>query len=54
MKNALLMGMELHSMLPAFENPACTDGYEGFFHLNNMEGDVELAKLHYIIRDRCV
>ncbi|MEW4413858.1 peptidase T [Clostridium sp. AN503] len=51
MKNALLMGMELHSMLPAFENPACTDGYEGFFHLNNMEGDVELAKLHYIIRD---
>ena len=51
MKNALLIGMELHSMLPVFENPACTDGYEGFFHLDSMSGEVEEAKLHYIIRD---
>lgn len=51
MKNALLMGMELHSMLPAFANPACTDGYEGFFHLDSMNGGVEKAELRYIIRD---
>lgn len=51
MKNALLMGMELHSMLPIFENPACTDGYEGFFHLDCMEGQVELARMKYLIRD---
>ncbi len=51
MKNSLLMGMELHAMLPVFENPACTDGYEGFFHLNRMRGDVENTSLKYIIRD---
>lgn len=51
MKNALLMGMELHAMLPAFANPACTDGYQGFFHLDNMNGGVEEAELRYIIRD---
>lgn len=51
MKNALLIGMELHSMLPAFANPACTDGYEGFFHLDSMNGGVEKAELRYIIRD---
>lgn len=51
MKNALLMGMELHSMLPVFANPACTDGYEGFFHLDSMNGGVEQAELRYIIRD---
>ena len=31
MKNSLLLGMEFHQMLPVFANPACTDGYEGFF-----------------------
>lgn len=51
MKNALLMGMELHSLLPAFENPACTDGYEGFYHLDDMAGGVETCKMKYIIRD---
>lgn len=51
MKNALLIGMELHSLLPAFENPACTDGYEGFYHLNDMHGDVEHTVMKYIIRD---
>lgn len=51
MKNALLMGMELHAMLPAFANPACTDGYQGFFHLDSMNGGVEEAELRYIIRD---
>ena len=51
MKNAILMGMELQSLLPVFENPACTDGYEGFFHLDDMKGSVEACTMKYIIRD---
>ena len=38
-------------MLPTAETPAHTEGYEGFFHLFEMEGNVEKAKLVYIIRD---
>lgn len=51
MRNSILLGMEFHAMLPAFENPAYTEGYEGFSHLNEMQGSVELTKLSYIIRD---
>lgn len=51
MKNALLMGMEFQSLLPTFENPMYTEGYEGFFHLDSMEGGVETAVMNYIIRD---
>ena len=51
MKSALLIGMELQSLLPAFENPMYTDGYEGFFHLDQFAGDVEYAKMDYLIRD---
>ena len=51
MKNAVLIGMEFQGMLPVFENPMYTEGYEGFFHLNQMEGDVENTTLRYIIRD---
>lgn len=51
MVNALLIGMEFQSMLPVFENPMYTEGYEGFYHLNQMQGDVETACLVYIIRD---
>ena len=51
MRNASLMAMELHSLLPMYEVPVCTDGYEGFFHLTAIEGQTELARLHYIIRD---
>lgn len=51
MKNALLIGMELHQMLPVWENPACTEGYEGFYHLDDMRGGVEQAQMKYIIRD---
>lgn len=53
MVNALLIGMEFQSLLPVFENPICTEGYEGFFHLDNMAGSVEEAELNYIIRDHC-
>lgn len=51
MKSALLIGMEFQSLIPAFENPMYTDGYEGFFHLDQFAGDVEYAKMDYLIRD---
>ena len=51
MKNAQVMAMELHAMLPENETPATTEGTEGFYHLTSMMGRVELAKLGYIVRD---
>ncbi len=51
MKNAIRIGMEYDCMLPAEEKPELTEGYEGFFHLLHFTGDVEEAKLVYIIRD---
>lgn len=51
MVNAILVGMEFQSLLPVFQNPMYTEGYEGFFHLDAIKGDVELATLEYIIRD---
>lgn len=51
MKNALLMGMEFQKMLPACETPEHTEGYEGFYHLDQFEGTVEKAEMTYIIRD---
>ena len=40
-----------HSLLPEYEVPSQTEGYEGFHHLTGMKGDVEYAELNYIIRD---
>jgi tripeptide aminopeptidase len=51
MVNAALAAMELNALLPADEIPARTEGYEGFYHLTEMKGAVELAELSYIIRD---
>lgn len=51
MKNAVLIAAEYIGMLPAEEIPAKTEGYEGFYHLNNFGGDVEKSYLFYIIRD---
>ena len=51
MVNASLVAMEINSMLPEEEIPAGTEGYEGFFHLTDMSGNVEKAELRYIIRD---
>lgn len=51
MVNAALVAMEINAHLPADEIPARTEGYEGFFHLTDMRGDVESAELKYIIRD---
>ena len=51
MKNALLMAQEFQSMLPVAENPMYTSGYEGFYHLDKLNGVVEEAVAEYIIRD---
>lgn len=51
MINAALVAMEFNSMLPAGDTPSNTEGYEGFFHLCEMSGDVSEANLEYIIRD---
>ncbi len=51
MINATKLAMEFHAMLPPQEVPEHTEGYEGFYHLNNMAGDVEQMRLHYLIRD---
>ena len=51
MVNASLVAMEINQMLPSCDTPAHTEMYEGFFHLTSMEGNVEKAKLHYIVRD---
>ena len=51
MINALMVGMEFEALLPREQKPEYTDGYDGFFHLSRMEGGVEHAQLHYIIRD---
>lgn len=51
MKNAILIGMELNSLLPVDQRPEYTSGYEGFFHLISFKGEVENATFSYIIRD---
>ncbi len=51
MRNAILMAQEFQSMLPVAENPMYTCGYEGFYHLDNLHGNVEEAVAEYIIRD---
>lgn len=51
MVNAQLLAMEINRMLPGFETPADTEEYEGFYHLCQMEGNVEKAYLEYIVRD---
>ncbi|MBF8981928.1 peptidase T [Lutibacter sp. B2] len=51
MKNSILIGMELNGLLPTFEVPQYTEGYEGFFLLDEFDGNVGLTKMEYIIRD---
>ena len=43
--------MEINAALPSTETPALTEGYEGFYHLTDMQGCVESATLNYIVRD---
>ncbi len=51
MVNAQLIAMEFQGMLPVQQRPESTEGYEGFIHLTDMQGEVEKATLRYIIRD---
>ena len=51
MINALQVLIDVHNALPADQRPEATEGREGFFHLNRLEGTVERATAHYIIRD---
>lgn len=51
MVNSMYIATEFINSLPRLETPEHTEGYQGFFHLHNMEGDVDETTLHYIIRD---
>lgn len=51
MINAALVACEINSMLPSGDTPRNTEGYEGFYHLCNMKGQVSDAELYYIVRD---
>jgi tripeptide aminopeptidase len=51
MINSQHIAMEFDSMLPAYERPSHTEGYEGFYHLTGFTGNVEETALTYIIRD---
>lgn len=51
MINSMLIAMELDDMLPVEQRPRYTQGYEGFFHLTEINGTVEETTMSYIIRD---
>lgn len=51
MVNSQHIAMEFHGLLPKAQRPEYTEGYEGFFHLLDMSGEVEKSVLRYIIRD---
>jgi tripeptide aminopeptidase len=51
MKNSILIGMEFQSLLPEFQNPEYTEGYEGFYLLDEFIGGIEKTTMRYIIRD---
>ena len=51
MVNSQYLAMEYQSLLPVHQRPESTEGYEGFIHLTDMQGQVEQSELRYIIRD---
>ncbi|MEG0832864.1 MAG: peptidase T [Oscillospiraceae bacterium] len=51
MVNAALVAMEFQSLLPVYQNPACTEGYDGFFHLDSLTAECDHAQMVYILRD---
>ncbi len=51
MINSMYIAQEFINSLPRMETPEHTEGYQGFFHLHNMTGNVEQTVLEYIIRD---
>ncbi|MGX7107942.1 peptidase T [Facklamia miroungae] len=54
MVNALRIALEIESMLPGEQKPEYTEGYEGFFLLDVIEGNVEEARMEYLIRDHSI
>jgi tripeptide aminopeptidase len=51
MINALRVAQEFINLVPVAESPEQTEGYEGFFHLIGVSGEVEKAQVAFIIRD---
>lgn len=51
MINALRLAMEYESLMPSNQRPECTEGREGFIHLDSLQGSVDHARSEYIIRD---
>ena len=51
MINSIRVANQFIAMLPSTETPEQTEGYEGFYHLMSMSGEVAEAELHYIVRD---
>lgn len=51
MINASYVAMEFNSMLPSCERPEYTEGYEGFYYLEKIEGNTDRAEMEYILRD---
>ena len=51
MINSQYIALEFVSLLPVHQRPEATEGYEGFIHLTDMKGEVELSELYFIVRD---
>lgn len=51
MVNSMKIATKFMATVPANESPEYTDGYEGFYHLTGIGGDVEKTTVSYIIRD---
>ena len=51
MRNALTMAAEWQQLLPAGERPEYTEGYEGFYHVHKINGEVEKAVMSMLVRD---
>lgn len=51
MVNSQTIATEFHQMLPAEERPETTEGYEGFYHLMSINGNVTTTNMKYLIRD---
>ena len=51
MKNSIIIANDIIGSFPADQVPEKTAGYDGFYHLNSMNGEVEETNLHYLIRD---
>ena len=51
MINAIRLAMEYERLMPSVQRPVCTEGREGFIHLDSLQGSVDHARSEYIIRD---